>query len=119
MSTDHYQNFRLRGIPPQYRSKADVRELVKKVFSIAPGASVPIHSLAVNPVDHDSQVATLSFHTLPDQLRDGSKNQWVFDAPVDEVLDDDDANHNRSLVFDTHFSGFTPLQHAKNDCTTE
>jgi hypothetical protein len=115
MRTDHHQNFRLRGIPREYQSRADVCELVKSTLSIEPSESVAVHSLAISPVEHNSKVATLSFHALPDRLSNGSRNEWVFNLPADETLDEDGFSRRTSLVFDTHFSGFTPLQHTKDD----
>lgn len=115
MPNSHHQNFRLRGIPCGYQSRSDVRELVKKILSIGPDASVIVHSLAVDPGKHDSKVATLSFHTLPDCLSNGSRNEWVFSLPVNEYAGGDDSSRRNSLVLDTHFSGFTPLQRTNND----
>ncbi|GFF32144.1 isoform Er14 of ankyrin-1 [Aspergillus udagawae] len=80
------------------------------VLSIGPGASVAVHSLAINPVERNSKVATLSFHTLPVCLSDGSKDQWKFALPSDG--DEDIVNTRHTLILDTHFSGFTPLQHS-------
>jgi hypothetical protein len=114
MGTGHL-NFRLRGIPPEYESRVDVDKLVKSTLSIGPNESLAIHSLAINPAARNSKVATLSFPTLPDCLSDGSTNEWVFNLPVDETQDEDGFNRRISLVFDTHFSGFTPLQHTKDD----
>lgn len=115
MSTDRHQNFRLRGIPCECQTRADVRELVKRILSIAAAASVAVHSLAISPVEQNSKVATLSFHALPDCLSDCSRNEWVFNPSADEASDEDGFNRRKSLVFDTHFSGFTPLQHTKDD----
>ncbi|KAK5995239.1 Serine/threonine-protein phosphatase 6 regulatory ankyrin repeat subunit B [Cladobotryum mycophilum] len=112
MPIDH-QNFRLRGIPCEYESRADVHELVKTVLSIAPGASFRVHSLAINPVEQSSKVATLSFHALPEELSDDSRNEWVFNLPADN--NPDSFGPIKCLVFDTHFSGFTPLQHTRDD----
>ncbi|KAL7901866.1 ankyrin repeat protein [Trichoderma sp. SZMC 28014] len=115
MSADRYQNFRLRGVPCECETRADVRELVKRILSIEDGASVAVHSLAISPIEQISKVATLSFYALPDCLSDCSRNEWVFNLPADENLGDDGFSRRRSLVFDTHFSGFTPLQHTKDD----
>ncbi|PKK51410.1 hypothetical protein CI102_3772 [Trichoderma harzianum] len=115
MSADHYQNFRLRGIPCECETRADVRELVKKILCIEAGASVVVHSLAISPIEQISKVATLSFHTLPGCLSDCSRNEWVFNLPTDETSEEDGPCRRKSLVFDTHFSGFTPLQHTKDD----
>lgn len=112
---DRYRNFRLRGIPCEYQSRADVRELVKSVLSIGPGASLAVHSLATSPVDRHSKIATLSFNSLPDRLSDSSANEWEFELCADEAPDGDDFGQKRSLVFDTHFTGFTPLQRTTDD----
>jgi hypothetical protein len=115
MSTDRRQNFRLRGIPHECQTRADVRELVKSILSIEAGASVAVHSLAISPVEQNSKVATLSFHALPDRLSDCSRNEWVFNLPADDTSDEDGFGWRQSFVFDTYFSGFTPLQHTKDD----
>ncbi|KAF7174333.1 hypothetical protein CNMCM5623_006936 [Aspergillus felis] len=81
--------------------------------SIGPGASVAVHSLAIDAVRRNSKVATLSFHTLPDPLSEGSKDQWKFALPSDEDEDTVDTKH--TLILDTHFAGFTPLQHSEED----
>ncbi|EAW19530.1 uncharacterized protein NFIA_026040 [Aspergillus fischeri NRRL 181] len=83
------------------------------VLSIGPGASVAVHSLAINPVERNSKVATLSFHTLPVSLSQGSKDQWKFALPPDG--DEDTVDTKPTLILDTHFSGFTPLQHSEED----
>ncbi|CAG9993969.1 unnamed protein product [Clonostachys byssicola] len=116
MSADYCRSFRLRGIPCGYQSRIDVRELVKKVLCIEPDASVVVHSLAINPVHENSQVATLSFHTTPNSLSDCSRNEWDFELLASDTSGDD-ALDVISLVFDTHFWGFTPLHRTKDsDC---
>ncbi|KAJ0131001.1 hypothetical protein HZ326_25897 [Fusarium oxysporum f. sp. albedinis] len=116
MSADRYLSFRLRGIPCVYQSRVEVRELVKKILCIEPGASVVVRSLAISPIDGNSQVATLSFHTIPDSLSGYSRNEWAFELPASDSSNED-AFDVGLLVFDTHFSGFTPLHHAKDsDC---
>jgi hypothetical protein len=115
MSTDDQQNFRLRGIPHKYQTRDDVRELVKKILFIEAGVSVDVHSLALSPVEQHSKVATLSFVALPDCLSDCSRNEWVFNLPAEDTSNEDGFNRRKSLVFDTHFSGFTPLHHSKDD----
>ncbi|GFF70323.1 ankyrin-1 [Aspergillus lentulus] len=83
------------------------------VLSIGPGASVAVHSLAINPVERNSKVATVSFHTVPVSLYQGSKDQWKFALPPEGDEDTVDTTH--TLILDTHFSGFTPLQHSEED----
>lgn len=97
-----------------------MRDLVKTVLSIENGASVTIHSLTTNPINSNSKVATLSFHIVPASLSNSSKNEWVFTMPSDQSLNEMNFDRRMSLVFDTHFSGFTPLQHAPdNECHVE
>ncbi|KAL7928945.1 ankyrin repeat protein [Trichoderma chlorosporum] len=114
MSANRCQNFRLRGIPCECETRADVRELVKRILSIEAGTSVVVHSLAISPIEQISKVATPSFHALPDCLSDCSRNEWVFSLPADETLCENSFSRRKSLVFDTHFSGFTSLQHTKD-----
>jgi len=78
-----------------------------------------VHSLAINPVDDNSKVATLTFHTLPARLSGASKNEWAFSIPISEDSEQN-VDRERLLVFDTHFTGFTPFQHTKDDdCNVE
>ncbi|PFH60082.1 hypothetical protein XA68_11470 [Ophiocordyceps unilateralis] len=122
MSTHQHQNFRLRGIPCEFQTRLKVRKLVKKVLRIESGASCVVHSLAVNPAESRSKIATLSFHTLPALLSKNPRNEWIFDQPAKDALseetsDEDDFGLKSPLVFDTHFSGFTPLHHTRDqDC---
>lgn len=88
---------------------------MKRVLSIDAGASLTIHSLAASPVEKNSRVATLSFYTLPALLSDDSRNEWIVTIPPDEDADEDAPSCIKSLVFDTHFSGFTALQHTDDD----
>ncbi|KAK1458001.1 hypothetical protein CMEL01_15348 [Colletotrichum melonis] len=105
MPTDHNQNFRIRGLPREYETRADVRLLVKEVLSLEPNASVIVHSLAICPVKRDSRVATVRFNPLPDCFSDRSRTEWVV-----SLTNEDDTDFKAPLIFDTHFSGFTPLQ---------
>ncbi|GFF48132.1 hypothetical protein IFM46972_08474 [Aspergillus udagawae] len=112
MQSAHHLNFRARGIPLTYLTKPDVRELIMSVLPIGPGASVAVHSLAMNPVDCNSKVATLSFHSLPVCLS-GGEDQWKFALPSEG--DEDGVTTKHTLTLDTHFIGFTPLQDSDED----
>ncbi|KAL0937157.1 uncharacterized protein CTRU02_206888 [Colletotrichum truncatum] len=105
MSTTRTPTFRVQGIPCEYQTRSDVRVLIKNVLSLGPSASVVVHSIPICPVERNSRTATVSFGALPECLSDYSKNQWVFRPGAE-----DDLSIKKSLVFDTHFSGFTPLQ---------
>lgn len=110
MAPDRHKTFRLRGIPFDYRSRTEVRELVKSVLSIGAGAALAVHSLAPSPVEDTQKVATVSFHDLPATLADSSRNEWVVPFPTGDHQDEDPDISRKPLVFDTHFSGFTPFQ---------
>lgn len=114
-------NFRLRGIPHHYQSESDVQALVINALSLEPEADLEVCSLATNPVERSSRVATIVFQDVPPPLSGNPRNQWVVPLPN---IDDDDGDARGSprkpLVFDTHFAGFTPLQHAdEEDCHIE
>lgn len=121
MAPDIHVNYRLRGIPHDCQSRSEVRELVGRVLPIESRTSLMIHSLAINPTERTSRVATLTFSNIPHPLSDKTKDQWVFGLPRSDSSDDDEAYlRRRQLVFDTHFSGFTPLQHTEEeDCRVE
>lgn len=122
MAPDKHSNFRLRGIPLSYRSRNEVRQLIQDVLSIESGAIAAVHSLATNPTERTTKVATLSFNTIPPPLSDRSNKQWILPLPAskDADGDDDDDVFRKPLVFDTHFMGFTPLQHTEqDDCRIE
>lgn len=114
MATDSYVNFRLRGIPRALLDESHVRDLIHMVFSSVPRELIHVRSLADNPVEPNSRVATLNFATVPTPLSDRSKDEWKVDFPENHK----DAKHStfrtRKLVFDTHFKGITPL-HSKAD----
>lgn len=115
MAPDSHSNFRLRGIPQSYQSRREVQELVKNVLSVGAEAIFTVQSLATNPIERTSKVATLTFNTIPSPLSDRSKKQWVVPLPQSDGVDDDERISRKPLVFDTHFVGFTPLQHTEQD----
>ncbi|KAF2014520.1 hypothetical protein BU24DRAFT_371229, partial [Aaosphaeria arxii CBS 175.79] len=116
MTASSWRNFRLRGIPMEFQRKVDVCDFIKNILSMERDASLVVHSLAVNPIDGHTKVATLSFDTLPASLSNDNKNEWVFGMPENASFNGEILNHKGRLVFDTHFSGFTPLHDAEDDC---
>lgn len=112
MVADGDLNFRVRGIPNAYENKSGVRKLIMEVLSIQPGTSVSVRSLAASPIDANTRVATVVFHRLPAPLSDRDKDEWSFSLPVREDVDEDDIDWPLPIIFDTHFIGFTPLDHA-------
>ncbi|KAB2572339.1 Agglutinin [Lasiodiplodia theobromae] len=116
---DSNVTFRLRGIPSQYSTKNAVQELVERTLSIHPDTRFDVHSVAANPLEPTSRVATISFQVIPTSLSDRSKKEWVLEPQGDWYSDDIDG-WRKPLVFDTHFSGFTPLQSTKQeDCEVD
>ncbi|TPX16068.1 uncharacterized protein E0L32_004063 [Thyridium curvatum] len=112
MVADGDLNFRVRGIPNAYENKSGVRKLIMEVLSIQPGTSVSVRSLAASPIDANTRVATVVFHRLPTPISDRDKDEWSFSLPVREDVDEDDIDWPLPIIFDTHFIGFTPLDHA-------
>ncbi|KAF4312241.1 homeobox domain containing protein [Botryosphaeria dothidea] len=106
---------------PAHQEATSIRALVINALSLEPEADLEVCSLATNPVERSSRVATIVFQDVPPPLSGNPRNQWVVPLPN---IDDDDGDARGSprkpLVFDTHFAGFTPLQHAdEEDCHIE
>jgi hypothetical protein len=78
--------------------------LLERQFHLA-SSLFKIASLAIDPENSKSQIATLSVNDIPDLLNDG-KDEWIFQLSFKD-LDPDLYDH--TLVFDTHFRSFTPL----------
>ncbi|KAM0345457.1 hypothetical protein ACHAPU_006384 [Fusarium lateritium] len=115
MAATRHKNFRLQGIPLECETRNEVCALVQKTLGLEPSASPAVYSLALSPVDLDSKIATVSFASIPESLSDRSKTEWSFPLP-----DGDDIDLDRSLVLDTHFSGFTPFQRSSDeDCNMD
>ncbi|KAF5649613.1 ankyrin protein [Fusarium sp. NRRL 52700] len=112
MAAASHKNFRLRGIPLACETRSEVCSLVQKTLALEPNASPTVYSLASSPTDPHSKIATLSFPSIPDSLSDVSKVEWSF-----HLSDDEEIDFSRSLAFDSHFTGFTPLHRASDsDC---
>ncbi|KAF5264692.1 hypothetical protein FOXYS1_4515 [Fusarium oxysporum] len=112
MAASSHKNFRLRGIPHEYETRGEVCSLIQKIFALEPNASPTVYSLALSPTDRNSKIATLSFPSIPDCLSDRLKTEWFFN-----LSEGADIDFGRSLVFDTHFTGFTPFHRASDkDC---
>lgn len=110
MPLTSHTNFRIRGIPLTHERKDSVRKLVKENLELDSATRINIHSLAVSPSDHTSRVATLSFSNIPKYFLDQSRNEWTF-----HLKDGEDLDLTSSIIFDTHFRGFTPLQRTDSD----
>ncbi|KAH6949213.1 hypothetical protein DER45DRAFT_96459 [Fusarium avenaceum] len=112
MATSQHRNFRLRSIPLECETSDDICSLIQKTLGLEPNARPTVNSLALCPVDHKSKIATVSFPSIPESLSDRSRNEWIF-----PLAEDDNIGFGRTLVFDDHFGGFTPLHRSSDeDC---
>ena len=103
--------YRLRGLPSTC-DRGAVETLANKALNLEKGTIVKVCSLADSPYPQQGKVATLEFSNTPScLLPDAVRDEWIFDniRGIEE-------EHSKviSLVFDTHFRGFTPL-HSEND----
>jgi hypothetical protein len=106
--------YRLRGIP-HYRKVPGVESLVRRALELENDVQVQVQSLASSPYMQNGKIATLRLSRIPVCLSsDISRGEWLFDVPDDEQQD----HPVISLVFDTHFRGFTPL-HSEDDADCE
>lgn len=119
MASDGHRNFRLRGIPESFQNRKQVCELVRTALRLEEDAEIAVHSLARNPLERCSRIATLTFENNIPKVLEGPQTEWIFTVPGS---DEDEAEKwgPQRLVFDTHFRGFTPLHRADDsECSTE
>lgn len=104
--------YRVSGLPPD-KSIEDVSHLLARALKISYTKSgLKITSLAVDHYQAPSQVATVTFFTIPPALSGtGKDNQWPIDLSEEDV--DLHTGVDHALVFDTHFHGLTPLNTPK------
>ncbi|GME25839.1 ankyrin repeat-containing protein [Neofusicoccum parvum] len=76
--------------------------LLREAWKVPASTQVTVHSLATNPSQPETKVATISFSEMPGFLQ-AKLNEWTSEA-----------NGKKKLTLDTHFNGFTPL-HADPD----
>jgi hypothetical protein len=107
--------YRLRGLPSTC-DRGAVEILANRALNLEKGVVVKVCSLADSPYPQQGKVATLEFSNTPScLLPDAVRDEWIFDN-----IRGIEQEHNTaiSLVFDTHFRGFTPL-HSENDIHCE
>jgi hypothetical protein len=107
--------YRLKGLPPTC-DRGAVEILTDRALNLEKGIAVKVCSLADSPYPQQGKVATLEFSNTPScLLPDAVQDEWIFDN-----IRGIEQEHNAviSLVFDTHFRGFTPL-HSENDIHCE
>jgi len=103
--------YRLQGIPKN-QDEHGVEALVKKALKLESDIDVKVCSLARSPYPQDGKIATLNFSKTPNCLSD--EGEWKFSLRQKEG-----ENHTEvTLIVDTHFRGFTPLQ-SDSDCVIE
>ncbi|KAK5332764.1 hypothetical protein LTR98_011101, partial [Exophiala xenobiotica] len=111
-TTSPIVTYRVRGIPCEWDQ--DLFEaLLTRVLCPTSSAGINICSLAKTPYPQKEKVATVAFVRTPDfAVQEPLRDEWQLDIPCDQ--DENKGYDNISLVFDTHFRGFTPL-HSKRD----
>jgi hypothetical protein len=90
--------------------------LASRALNLEKGIIVKVCSLADSPYPQKGKVATLEFSNTPSCLPpDAIRDEWIFEniCGIEE-----EPNKAISLIFDTHFRGFTPL-HSENDIHCE
>jgi hypothetical protein len=103
--------YRLRGLPSTC-DRGAVEILADRALNFEKGVIVKVCSIADSPYPQQGKVATLEFSNTPScLLPDAVRDEWVFDN-----IRGIEPEHNTviSLIFDTHFRGFTPL-HSESD----
>jgi hypothetical protein len=96
--------FRVRGLPNHVTTHAEVGSLVAELLGISPASNVIVSSLATS-LDYwetpRSKVSTIQLKVdSPLIVNFSASQQWH--VPIDET-------GSKSLILDTHFLGFTPL----------
>jgi hypothetical protein len=93
-----------------------VEILASGALNLESDINVEVRSLADSPYPQQGKIAILEFSNTPSYLipRVG-QDQWCF-ANIRSY--EQEHNADISLVFDTHFRGFTPL-HSENDICCE
>ncbi|CAM1509526.1 Fc.00g032650.m01.CDS01 [Cosmosporella sp. VM-42] len=103
--------YRVRGIPASCRRGSFIRGLAT-ALSIEP-SSIRVHSLTANPYHTgEEMMSVLSFHTIPDILQAKSTNRvWPVDVslPPEGSESHPTVNTTITLLFDTHFLGFSAV----------
>ena len=93
-----------------------MKVLAKRALNIENDATVKVCSLADSPYPQQEKIAILEFLNTPSCLfPHAGRDEWCFDNVRGYGQE---RNADISLVFDTHFRGFTPLQ-SENDTRCE
>jgi hypothetical protein len=99
--------YRVRRIPPYVQRTQLANFLTQNIQGLGGDDNIRIRSLAPSLGDwtrHPSQTATLTFEEQPSRFRDG-RSEWAITIP----------GHEHSLVLDTNFLDFTPMNDVHPD----
>lgn len=107
--------YRLRGLPSTCDRRAVVI-LASRALNLENDINVEVCSLADSPYPRQGKIAILEFANIPTYLfPHAGQDQWCL---TNIRGSEQEQNADLSLVFDTHFRGFTPL-HSENDICCE
>ncbi|KIX98191.1 uncharacterized protein Z520_06271 [Fonsecaea multimorphosa CBS 102226] len=96
------KTFRVRRVPAEITRQSLAQFLQGSVTDLGGEENIHVRSLAQSPDVWDSprsQTATLEFSEIPKPLQEVNRTTWEFTT----------VGGDQSLIFDTHFLGFTPL----------
>lgn len=115
MSNPTNKVFRLSRCPAAADETTLATLLSNALGDVGP-TDIRVQSLArSHGLDGTSNTATLMFKKMPFLLRDWPhRTSWRIDLNDAAPLRDDELR-GETLVLDTHFEGFTPLNDAKDD----
>jgi hypothetical protein len=105
------KTYRVQGIPATF-TKEDSRTLLCSILQGDNENPEPIvHSLGADPYSPEFQIATVTFKKIPKRLQDG-RDEWTLSITRSKVYGD--KTIISSITVDSHFSGFTPLNSARD-----
>lgn len=104
--------YRVQGIPSTC-NEVSTQELLQSILIKDDYSLIIIRSLAYDPMNRKVKVATFIIRGNSTQLSDTGR-QWDFVIPKGKYNSDDVYSRDLSLLIDTHFEGFTPLNSFEN-----
>lgn len=107
--TSYNKTYRANGIPATF-TKVDSRIFLSSILEeLNENPELTVHSLGADPYSSERnpfQIATVTFQQVPRCLQDG-KDQWTL--PTTNARVPNDTTVLSSILIDSHFLGFTPL----------
>lgn len=104
------KSYRVRGIPRKY-NRGSTEELLRLALDLDRTVELKVYSLGPSPYEHKEKVATFAFRG-ESEILSGAKNEWAIhlhDTCVDGSME------NKTIIVDSHFEGFTPLNDVGDD----